>query len=102
MNIEVTKFEYHQKQGYGIGGPWRDKPIWIAIVQIDENSLHFSRFDHETQWLCDAHFGKGCFPYFCHGEGSRCCIKKAATGELAALLDKMKAEYTGGLVEAYA
>ena len=35
-----------------------------------------SKYPSEKDWYCDAMFDRG-MPVFCHGEGSRCCKKRA-------------------------
>lgn len=100
--MKVTKFEYHKRSGVGIIGPWQDPPIWVATVETDGgHTLHFSRDDEERQWYADAHFGPDGYPYFCHGEGSRCTKKQVAHGELADLLDQHMRNWEGGPVPAY-
>jgi hypothetical protein len=91
--IQVTTFECHVRHGVGIGGPWQDEPLWYAVVGIGGATLHFSRYDCESEWYCDAHFGAGGVPYFCHGEGSRCCLKKVATGRLRQALEARRNEW---------
>ena len=78
----IRQFEYHVT--------WRQETLWYAAVEAGGDLLWFSRFDTETEWYCDAHFGAKGFPYFCHGEGSRCCRKHVATGALKEALDEQK------------
>ena len=66
----------------------RAQPIWYACVEVEGQTLMFSRYDEESQWYCDAHFGANGFPHFVHGEGSRCCRKQVAIGELKEQLDE--------------
>jgi hypothetical protein len=96
MNFTIESIEYHQRSGFGIGGAWKDNPIWVAVVKVGKITLGFSRFDSENEWLCDYQFNGG-LPVFCHGEGSRSCLKQAAKGELQIALDKAKENYSGGL-----
>lgn len=96
----ITKFEYRQRSGVGIGGVWKDEPLWYAEIEVNKNTLCFSRFDTETDWFCDTHF-RGSIPVFHHGEGNRSCAKQSAKGDLKAELDKRKASYTGQLKKVY-
>jgi hypothetical protein len=70
--------------GEGIFGPYRG---WDAVVDLGGDSFHFSQLAGETDWYCDAHFGRNGYPYFCHGFGSRVCLKQIATDEIAVLLN---------------
>ena len=99
--MKLTKFEYHQRSGFGIGGAWKNTPVWVAEVESKGHLFGFSRFDNETNWCCDYHFGANMYPYFCHGEGSRSCSKQIATGELAAMLDKAKSEWNGSMLSVH-
>ena len=82
LSCVITTFE-HRPDSY-----IREKPMWYAVVEVEKRTLMFSRYDDESQWYCDAYFGPNGFPHFCHGEGSRCCRKQVATGELKDLLDE--------------
>ena len=82
LSYTITTFE-HRPDSY-----IRTKPMWYAAVEVEGNTLMFSRYDDETEWYCDAHFGANGLPHFCHGEGSRCCRKQVAAGELKAMLDE--------------
>lgn len=77
--MNITRFERVQ----GIHGPF-----WSAVVDIDGHTLSLSRYDCETTWLADSHYGPDAYPYFAHGPGSRCCLKQAVLedSELAGLL----------------
>ncbi len=92
-SIEIVTFEYHVRSGVGIGGPGQDDPLWYAVVRVDGMTAHFSRHRSEGRWYCDALFGANGYPHFCHGEGSRCCQKQYATGELERLLTARKIEW---------
>lgn len=81
----IRQFEYHVT--------WKGEPLWYAAVDVQGDLLWFSRFDDETQWYCDAHFGPTGFPHFCHGEGSRCCLKTTAIGRLKGALDERKQQW---------
>jgi hypothetical protein len=83
--VRIRQFEYRVR--------WQGEPLWYAVVEVQGDLLWFSRFDTETTWYCDAHFGANGFPYFCHGEGSRCCHKQAARGPLAAALYERKKDW---------
>jgi len=57
------------------------------------HSLTFSKYLHETEWYCDAHFGPNLYPFFAHGTGGRSCMKQIAQGELKAQLDEREKQY---------
>lgn len=59
----------------------------VAVVEVDGARLHFSRYDNEQRWLADAAFSAKGMPIFCHGAGSRCCMKQAANEKVEALLN---------------
>jgi hypothetical protein len=63
----------------------------VATVTSGFQTYTFSQNKGERDWYCDAHFGKGWYPYFVHGTGGRSCMKQIATGELAEKLDAAKA-----------
>ena len=64
------------------------KGLWEADVELDNgHALLFSQWDGETERCCDAHFGANCYPYFCHGSGSRCTLKQVAKPPLKAALE---------------
>ncbi len=91
--ISVVEFEHR--------AGWRGT-LWYAVVWVGPSTLCFSRYDDEDEWYCDAHFGAGGYPHFCHGEGGRGCLKQVATGELKALLDaQMKERGDAPVVERY-
>ena len=90
----ITEIAYHQRSGVGIGGHWQNEPIWVATVEAGNRVYSFSRLPSDSGWCADSCFGKdNMYPYFCHGEGSRCTAKQVATGELAAALDDARAEH---------
>lgn len=60
---------------------------WYAEVTIGETRFEFSKLDGESDWTADAAWGKGSFPIFSHGFGSRCTIPRIADSFLAADLD---------------
>jgi hypothetical protein len=84
-HLVIRQFEYHVT--------WRRETLWYAAVEIGGELLWFTRFDEEKSWYCDAHFSANGYPYFCDGEGSRCCRKRAAIGSLAAALDERKQQW---------
>ena len=75
-DFTITDFRYIKRSGVGIGGAWQKKPLWVAMVKMGDLVLVVSRYDTEKTWYADSAFGKGCMPIFCHGEGSRCCMKR--------------------------
>jgi hypothetical protein len=87
----ITKFEKRQKSSVLSGNT---SNLFFAEVEIGDNILTFSQLENETEWYCDSRFGrKNMYPYFCHGEGSRSCLKQMAQGELKNELEKKKAEF---------
>ena len=76
--------------------PWHPsepRPFVAVSVEINDQHLGFSRYASEIEWYCDSHIGANGYPYFVHGEGSRCTVKSAAVGELKTALDQAYEEF---------
>ena len=94
----MDKREFKVKLLERTKGPYGE--LWRAVVAFKrtklaafggkaEVALHFSRYDTETEWLCDAQFGTAGVPIYVHGTGSRSCRKSAAAEWLAAELNAL-------------
>jgi len=93
--IEVIKKE-RKEATIGLSAPRGAKFLDVADVKIGNTTLCFSRYNTESEWLLDSQFKDGWMPIFHHGEGSRCCSKKAAQAELAEMLDETPTFYNYG------
>lgn len=81
MNPKVISKE-RKKPQLGLSCPRGAKHLDIAKVEIGKTQLFFSRYSTESEWYLDSQFENGWMPVFHHGEGSRCCAKKVAQGQL--------------------
>jgi hypothetical protein len=63
---------------------------WRATVKEGRNTFILTQLASETSWYYDAHFHRG-IPVYCHGDGSRCCMKKVVKeGQFFDLLNLAK------------
>ena len=85
MNITVISKSSQPCEGMSV--PRGATHLETAVVKIDNNTAHYSKYSTEDQWYTDAYFVGG-MPLFVHGEGSRCCIKRSATEDVAAALNE--------------
>lgn len=65
--------------------PRNAEHVDVASAKITQGKecleMCFSKYSTESEWYCDATFRNG-MPVFCHGEGSRSCMKRAAQNEI--------------------
>ena len=84
MDIEIIKKE-RKPAKMGLSCPRNATHIDVAAVSIAQGKIvieaGFSRYSTEDKWYIDYQFTNK-LPDFCHGEGSRSCLKRAAKGEL--------------------
>lgn len=89
MEITVNKKE-RKAAKMGLSCPRNATHIDVAAVTVTDGKrkieLGLSKYSTENDWYLDYQFDNG-LPVFCHGEGSRSCMKRAAQGELLAALD---------------
>lgn len=97
----IKDFRYIQRSGVGVGGVWKNKPLWVAKVELNGGTIHVSRFDEEKTWYADSAFTAKGIPLFCHGEGSRCCLKRPVNDDVHKALQDMKDNHSGELEEVY-
>lgn len=89
---KVIKLEFHVRSGVGIGGSWKNKPVWVADVEVGKTYVSFTRYPSETEWYCDFLLHDG-LPGFSHGEGDRTVRKKIAVGALKVAIEEAKVKW---------
>lgn len=95
--FQITEFERRTRPGRMAGlvfdvAPTPAQQGWYAQIETAENSAELSKLDGEDRWTIDAMWGRGSFPIFSNGFGSRCTILQHPTDELAAALDERQRE----------
>lgn len=84
MKIEITRKERKEIQSF-ISAPRGAKYIDVCTAVVSRGPIKseflLSRYNTEQEWYIDAQINN-MLPLFCHGEGSRCCLKQAAQAEL--------------------
>jgi hypothetical protein len=77
--IKIEKIEKKSRSSqFGLNGEYLN-----AVVVIDSHTYHFTKGEDEKDWYCDALFNSFGVPIFCHGEGSRSCMKRKASDHVA-------------------
>lgn len=96
MDIDVVKKE-RKNSRMGLSNPHNSEYIDVVAVVVTKGSakveVGFSRYSTEDKWYIDYEFHNG-LPVFCHGEGSRSCLKKFATGQLHDKIEEAKITIT--------
>jgi len=88
LPYKILEVYLRQDTGFGISGPWKDKPCWFASVETKSAIGNLSRHMDECGWYFDAMFRTTTYvPIFCHGFGNRSVLKQEAPYELRVLLD---------------
>lgn len=83
------------------GFGYRDGYVTAEIELVDGTRIAFSRRDDagaDVPWLADALIRPDGFPDFIHGDGSRDCLKHAASDQVEAALTQ--AAEAAGLLHA--
>lgn len=85
ITIEMERCERHVT--FGESGKY-----WRATVKCDPSTYIITQLPSERSWYFDAHFHRG-IPVYCHGDGSRCCMKRVISeGPLFDLLNQATKE----------
>ena len=66
--------------------------VWVTTAD-GYYIYQFSRLDGEKQWFLDAKY-RGMLPIFCHGKGSRSCLKSVAAADIHVAIENHIATLT--------
>ena len=68
------------------GTPASERSFLSAVVEVDELTVHATKYPGEVEWVADSVW-KGCFPIYANGEGSRCTLLRNPNPEVCRMLD---------------